>query len=198
MDLVVIIGPQAVGKMTVGRELEKRMDARLLYNHETIDLFAKFLDYGEETFRLSDQTRKELFKAFVKNKTNKVASIIFTVVVAFDLKEDVEFLQEISNIFLNADGRVFFVELEADLETRLERNVGESRLVAKPSKRNVEFSRNELLKTHEKHRLNSLPNEVDERFQPVNYLRINNTYLEPEETAERIAEFIRSKDESNY
>ena len=92
MDLVVIIGPQAVGKMTVGRELEKRMDARLLYNHETIDLFAKFLDYGEETFRLSDQTRKELFKAFVKNKTNKVASIIFTVVVAFDLKEDVEFL----------------------------------------------------------------------------------------------------------
>ena len=198
MDLVVIIGPQAVGKMTVGRELEKRMDARLLYNHETIDLFAKFLDYGEETFRLSDQTRKELFKAFVKNKTNKVASIIFTVVVAFDLKEDVEFLQEISDIFLNADGRVFFVELEADLETRLERNVGESRLAAKPSKRNVEFSRNELLKTHEKHRLNSLPNEVDERFQPVNYLRINNTYLEPEETAERIAEFIRSKDESNY
>lgn len=198
MDLVVIIGPQAVGKMTVGRELEKRMDARLLYNHETIDLFAKFLDYGEETFRLSDQTRKELFKAFVKNKTNKVASIIFTVVVAFDLKEDVEFLQEISNIFLNADGRVFFVELEADLETRLERNVGESRLAAKPSKRNVEFSRNELLKTHEKHRLNSLPNEVEEKFQQVNYLKINNTYLEPEETAERIAEFIRSKDESNY
>lgn len=198
MDLVVIIGPQAVGKMTVGRELEKRMDARLLYNHETIDLFAKFLDYGEETFRLSDQTRKELFKAFVKNKTNKVASIIFTVVVAFDLKEDVEFLQEISNIFLNADGRVFFVELEADLETRLERNVGESRLAAKPSKRNVEFSRNELLKTHEKHRLNSLPNEVEEKFQQVNYLKINNTYLEPEETAERIAGFIRSKDESNY
>lgn len=198
MDLVVIIGPQAVGKMTVGRELEKRMDARLLYNHETIDLFAKFLDYGEETFRLSDQTRKELFKAFVKNKTNKVASIIFTVVVAFDLKEDVEFLQEISNIFLNADGRVFFVELEADLETRLERNVGESRLAAKPSKRNVEFSRNELLKTHEKHRLNSLPNEVEERFQQVNYLKINNTHLEPEETAERIAGFIRSKDESNY
>lgn len=198
MDLVVIIGPQAVRKMTVGRELEKRMDARLLYNHETIDLFAKFLDYGEETFRLSDQTRKELFKAFVKNKTNKVASIIFTVVAAFDLKEDVEFLQEISDIFLNADGRVFFVELEADLETRLERNVGESRLMAKTFKRNVEFSRNELLKTHEKHRLNSLPNEVDEIFQPVNYLRINNTYLEPEETVERIAEFIRSKDESNY
>lgn len=194
MDLVVIIGPQAVGKMTVGRELEKRMDARLLYNHETIDLFAKFLDYGKETFRLSDQTRKELFKAFVKNKTNKVASIIFTVVVAFDLKEDVEFLQEIRDIFLNADGRVFFVELEAELETRLERNVSESRLVAKPSKRNFEFSRNELLTTYKKYRLNSLPNEVEEKIQQVNYLRINNTYLEPEETAERIAAFIQSKD----
>lgn len=134
MDLIVIMGPQAVGKMTVGRELEKKIEAKLLHNHETIDLFAKFLGYGKETFRLSDQTRKELFKAFVSNEQNVTESIIFTVVVAFDLIEDIDFLTEISEIFLEGQGRVFLIELEADLETRLQRNIGESRLEAKPSK----------------------------------------------------------------
>ena len=40
MSLIVLIGAQAVGKMTVGRELEKQLDGKLLYNHQTIDLFA--------------------------------------------------------------------------------------------------------------------------------------------------------------
>lgn len=64
-DLVLLVGPQAVGKMTVGMELEERIDARLLFNHQTIDLFAHFLHYTE-TFRLSDTVRKELFSSFCK------------------------------------------------------------------------------------------------------------------------------------
>lgn len=191
MDLIVIMGPQAVGKMTVGKELEKRVDAKLLHNHETIDLFAKFLGYGKETFRLSDQTRKELFKAFVSNEQNVTESIIFTVVVAFDLVGDMDFLTEISEIFLEGQGRVFLIELEADLDIRLQRNSGESRLEAKPSKRNLEFSKNDLLTTHEKHRLNSLPDEVTEKIKHVNYLKINNTQLEASVVADRIAEFVR-------
>jgi len=36
----------------------------------------------------------------------------------------------------------------------------------KPSKRNIEFSENELLTSAEKHRLNSFPDEIkEERFQ---------------------------------
>lgn len=65
-DLVLLVGPQAVGKMTVGMELEERIDARLLFNHQTIDLFAHFLHYTPETFRLSDTVRKELFSSFCK------------------------------------------------------------------------------------------------------------------------------------
>lgn len=191
MDLIVIMGPQAVGKMTVGRELEKRLDAKLLHNHETIDLFAKFLGYGKETFRLSDQTRKELFKAFVRNEQNVTESIIFTVVVAFDLIADIDFLTEISEIFLEGQGRAFLIELEADLDIRLQRNIGESRLEAKPSKRNLEFSRNDLLTTHENHRLNSFPNEVTEKIKNINYYKINNTHLEADEVADKIAKFVQ-------
>lgn len=193
MELIVIMGPQAVGKMTVGRELEKLVDAKLLYNHETIDFYANFLGYGKETFRLSNETRFNLFRAFVQNEYNVANGIIFTVVVGFDLEEDRVFLQEISDIFTDAGGKVYLIELEADLETRLERNVGESRLQAKPSKRNLEFSRNELLASHEKHRLNSLPGEVAEIVPKAHYLRINNCELEADETAKRIQEFLSKK-----
>ena len=187
MSLFVIIGPQAVGKMTVGKKLEETIDAKLLFNHQTIDLFATYLGYNPYSFGLSDQTRKELFRAFVANKGhNPTASIIFTVVIAFDLKEDIAFLQEISRIFLEAKEAVYFIELEANLETRLERNVGENRLLAKPSKRDFDFSKSELLHTHKEHRLNSLPNEIQQQFPEVHYLHINNTELSSEKVVEQI------------
>src|SRR5699024_66207 len=169
MDLIVVMGPQAVGKMTVGKVLEEQMDARLLFNHETLDIFARFLGYTKKAFELSDQVRFNLFEAFVKQPNTAVKGIIFTVVVAFDNQADMEYLQKITNIFKDAGGRTFLIELYADVETRLVRNTRESRLLAKPSKRNVEFSRKELLSSMEKHRLNSFPGEVEEKIKGAYY-----------------------------
>lgn len=36
MSLIVLIGAQAVGKMTVGKALEKQLDAKLLFNHQPL------------------------------------------------------------------------------------------------------------------------------------------------------------------
>ena len=66
MSLIVLIGAQAVGKMTVGKVLEKQLDAKLLFNHQTIDLFANYLGYTERAFQLSDSVRKELFMPLSK------------------------------------------------------------------------------------------------------------------------------------
>lgn len=41
--LIMITGPQAVGKMTVGQELEKITNLKLFHNHMTIDLVNNFL-----------------------------------------------------------------------------------------------------------------------------------------------------------
>ena len=196
MELIVIMGPQAVGKMTVGQALEKRRDAKLLYNHQTLDLYANFLGYGKEAFRLSDETRFNLFRSFVKNETNVVSGIIFTVMVGFDLEEDMIFLREIKDIFKKAGGKVYFIELETTIETRLERNVGESRLQAKPSKRNIEFSRNEILTSAKKYRLNSLPGQMEKSFSDIPYLRIDNTHLTAENAAEKIQVFIENHNNS--
>ena len=100
MSLIVLIGAQAVGKMTIGRALEKKIDGRLLYNHQTIDIFANFLGYTNKTFSLSTEMRIALFKEFVANKeTNVTDSIIFTVLIDFDNEEDIQFLKDITAIF---------------------------------------------------------------------------------------------------
>ena len=41
--LVLLTGPQAVGKMTVGQELAKITGLKLFHNHMTIDLVSNFL-----------------------------------------------------------------------------------------------------------------------------------------------------------
>ncbi|MFL2075464.1 DEAD/DEAH box helicase family protein [Marinilactibacillus psychrotolerans] len=191
MELIFIVGPQAVGKMTIGKALEKKIDAKLLFNHETLDIFARFLGYTKETFRLSGSMRKELFKAFVENEeTNQTKRIIFTLMVGFDLDSDIEYIQEVTDLFIRHDGKVYFVELEADLEERLIRNKSSFRLEEKPSKRNIAFSEHELLTSMKKYRLNSYPEEVEKKLNHLNYLRINNTALSPDEVAERIQDWL--------
>lgn len=187
MSLIVLIGAQAVGKMTVGKELEKKIDGKLLFNHQTIDLYANFLGYNSLTFDLSDQTRKNLFTAFVKNKgNNTTSSIIFTVLIGFDQPDDIAFLNEISEIFLQADETVYFVELVAQLDERLKRNSHEDRLAAKPSKRDLALSEQELITSNDNYRLKSNAGELSALFPKVQTLKIDTTHLSSENTAKMI------------
>ena len=86
--------------------------------------------------------------------------------------------------FESTGGKFYYVELEANLETRLERNLTPHRLEQKPSKRDTEWTVNDIYKTMEKYRLNS--NEGEIKFE--NYLRINNTNLSPDEVSDMIIE----------
>lgn len=45
---VLIFGPQAVGKMTVGQELAKMTDLKLFHNHMTIDLLEPLYGFSPE------------------------------------------------------------------------------------------------------------------------------------------------------
>ncbi|MNS60332.1 hypothetical protein D3C72_933220 [compost metagenome] len=74
------------------------------------------------------------------------------------------------------------VELEADLEERLERNKSQHRLMHKPTKRNFERSEQDLKRTAERYRLNSREGELHKE----NYIRINNTRISPAKAAQMI------------
>lgn len=182
MKLVIIFGPQAVGKMTVGHELEKVSDLKLFHNHMTIELVQPFFNYGtSEGKRLVKLFRNEIFRAVADSDKE---GLIFTMIWAFNEKGDWDYIDEISEIFSSKGGKICFVELEADTEVRIERNKTEHRLAHKPTKRDVECSEGELLNSLDKHRLNSNEGEIEN----PNYIRINNTDLSSGEVAEMIKE----------
>lgn len=182
MKLVIIFGPQAVGKMTVGQELEKKTGIKLFHNHMTIDLVSPFFDYATAAGkRLVNLFREEIFQEVAKSD---LEGLIFTYVWAFDIQADWEYVENLCNTFESQGGDVYFVELEADMNERLQRNTHSHRLEHKPTKRDVERSEKDLKESMTKHRLNSEKGEI----QRENYIRIDNTQLSPEETAQRVVD----------
>ncbi|MGG4305901.1 AAA family ATPase [Bacillus wiedmannii] len=176
---VLIFGPQAVGKMTVGQELAKMTDLKLFHNHMTIDLLEPLYGFSPEMWRLTHLFRKEIFQSFSKSEQY---GMIFTYVWAFNEKKDWDDVESICNIFLSQGVDIYFVELEADVEERLQRNKTPHRLEHKPTKRNIEQSEQNLLSTFESFRLNSREGEITEK----NYIRINNMNLNATEVAQII------------
>lgn len=179
MKFVMIFGPQAVGKMTVGHELERITDLNLFHNHMTIELLAPYFGFNHEMWRLVNKFREDVFEAAA---ASDMYGMIFTYVWGFDLQSDWDYVDKVCKIFENNGGEVYFVELEADLEERIERNKTPHRLEHKPTKRDVTRSEQELIRTAELHRLNSLDGEITRE----NYIRINNTRLAACEVANMI------------
>jgi hypothetical protein len=178
--LVFIIGPPAVGKMTVGLELSAMTGIPLFHNHQSIDAVLPVFEFGTEQFnRLVSGFRDRMF---IEVAESELPGLIFTFVWAFDDADDLSFVKEKAEIFESRGGRAVFVELWTDQETRLVRNRTELRLASKPSKRNVDESEKRLLAFDEEYQLVS-----EGPFPFPDYLRIDNTHLSPRAAAERIA-----------
>lgn len=185
MKLVIIFGPHAVGKMTVGQELAKITDLKLFHNHMTIDIVADlFENMPQERRRLTEMFRNEIFKSFASSNEY---GMIFTCMWALERKDDWDYIDNLENMFKSNGAEVYYVELEADYDIRLQRNKTENRLLNKPSKRNIEKSENLFKDIENRHRLNSYPGEIKKE----NYIKINNTHVSPENIAKIIKDRFR-------
>ncbi|HUD44221.1 MAG TPA: AAA family ATPase [Patescibacteria group bacterium] len=183
MKLVIIFGPQAVGKMTVGQELEKITNLKLFHNHMTIELVSNYFSYGTPTGkRLVKLFREEIFKEVVNSD---LEGLIFTYLWYFDYKDDQYYIEKVAEIFRKKRAEIYYVELEADIEERIKRNKTEHRLEHKPTKRDITWSENEVRNSEIKHRANSIEGEIKEK----NYIRINNTKID----ATSVAVLIKKK-----
>lgn len=182
MKLVIIFGPHAVGKMTVGQALAAQTGLKLFHNHMTIDVVSGLFDHlpGERS-RLTQLFREEIFKAFAPSDAY---GMIFTYMWAFDQHDDWDYIHHVEEIFREQGSEIYYVELCADYDLRIERNKTENRLLHKPTKRDVEKSEALFRRLESTYRLNSLPGEL----QMEHYLRIDNTHLSPEEVATQIRE----------
>ena len=182
MKFVTIIGPNAVGKMTVGQELEKITGLKLFHNHMTIEMVSPFFNYSTEVGKkLVHSFRMQIFEEMAKSDQE---GMIFTYIYVFDRPEDTEYYNKIRDIFKKQGAEIYLIELETTLEERIKRNETENRLKNKPTKRDIEWSKNNLISDSKKHRMNSYPGEIKEK----NYLKIDNTNLSAKEVAKIIKE----------
>ncbi|WP_138752585.1 AAA family ATPase [Paenibacillus sinopodophylli] len=184
MKFVLLFGPQAVGKMTIGHALEKVTDLKLFHNHMTLEMLSPLFGFSKEMWRLSDLFRLEIFESVAKSE---LEGLIFTYVWAFDQQEDWNFVDKVCRIFETQGADIYFVELAAALEERLERNKTPHRLEHKPTKRNLEKSEEDLVSSMDRYRLNSFEGEIMRET----YLRIDNTHLEPSQVAQRIKDTFK-------
>lgn len=182
-QLVIILGPHAVGKMTVGQGLAKITPLRLFHNHMSIELARKLFDHSEAEWHvLNGAIRQTVFELFAHGD---LPGLIFTYMFAFDEQSEYDYILGIIELFKSNGAECHVVELCADFEERLVRNKSENRLMHKESKRNIEWSEAEMRKTAAKYRLNSYEGES---LPFESYVKIDNTCLAPDETARMIKE----------
>jgi hypothetical protein len=185
MKLIILFGPPAVGKMTVGQELARATGLKLLHNHMTIELVLNFFEFGTREFsHLNSLFRNEIFNAVA---ASRLPGLIFTYVWALNDPRDKAYIDRITRTFLMGGAMVYYVELHADLRIRLKRNKGKSRLEQKPSKRDLATSEAMLLRNDKEYEMNT--SEKRSFFYRDNYLKIDNTKL----AAIEVAAIIREK-----
>lgn len=177
MKLVLLIGNGAVGKMTVGQELMKQTGLRLFHNHMTIEPVLEI--FGHFNANAILQMREAIFQEFVKTDNY---GMIHTVMWAFDCQEDWDYINHVVDIFKEHNAEIYCVELVAPQQIRLQRNETPNRLAHKASKRDIEQSRQRVIAMDQQYRFESKPGEIP--FE--NYMRIDNSQLQPETVAAMI------------
>ena len=177
MKLLIMIGNSADGKMTVGQQLCKITPFRLFHNHMMIEPVLEI--FGTFNGAVIQKLRQVVFEEFTKTDNY---GLVFTFMWAFDMPSDWEYLESVKKTFNLPEEDIYYVELIAPQQVRLERNATENRLKNKASKRDIEVSNARLIRDDINYRCESLPGEI-----PFpNYLRIENANLSPEETAAKI------------
>ena len=194
-NLIVVCGPQAVGKMTVAEALRDKLRYNMMMNHDSIELSDRIFGFATPAQKaLNALIRENVFDLAVQHDVD----LIFTCVCAFEMQEERDNLTALHDLFTRSGGGFYFVELSADLETRLKRNETPHRMERKASKRDLAWSRANLLSDAEHHRLNSDEGE----YWFADHIKIDNSALTPEEVADRVIEAFhltaREKDEREY
>lgn len=174
---MIILGNGAVGKMTVGQELSKITDLRLFHNHASIEPVIEVFGYYHK--KAVGRIREIIFEEFL---STDLYGMIFTYMMDFGYQEEWDYIAYLTKLFKDKGAEVFYIELVAPQEIRLQRNSTDNRLINKASKRDVETSNQRLINDDLRHRCESYDGEVPW----PNYIKIDNSNLSPQEVALKI------------
>jgi hypothetical protein len=164
--------------MTVGQALSRLTGAPLLYNHQVIDLITDYFPFGSPPFNnLVDEIRGRIIEEAAIAGTN----LIGTGAWPFDDPTVTPLVAGWREHVVARGGEAYFVELQAPLHVRLERNRHEHRRAHKKT----DWATDEVIRgLSEAHRWHS-----DGDFPwPDQHLVIENASTTPEAAAMRIVE----------
>jgi len=178
MKLLFLLGDQAVGKMTVGQELAKITDLRLFHSHMTIEPVFELFGDKNKHWKTIGRLRQVFFEDFAESD---LYGMIYTRALAFNSPNAWETLEDTANIFRKHNADIYYVELYAPLDVRLERNTTENRWKHKPSKK-IDYTESVESMLDKDARRYSFEGEV----KLENYIKIDNTDLSPQEAAKVI------------
>ncbi len=181
MKLVIIFGPPAVGKFTVGRELAKQQGFRLLHKQDIFNLLDDFFFFGTPSYRAVDQGIRELIidKA---SSLKHISGLIMTFVWAFNDQRDLLFIEKVVKLCKKKGIELYFVELQSSEIERQKR-------VSSPTRREMEkVSTIKGLEELEKDKDFSSNTDY---FEKKNYLKLDNTTLSSEKCVELICEHFK-------
>ena len=184
MHLVILFGPPAVGKMTVGREVARLTPYRLFHNHATIEPLLEVFDWGTPAF----ETLREEFRTRVIQEAvaHDLPGLVFTFVWGLDSAEDTAYVERLVAPVVEAGHPVDFVELWSSQETRLSREGTPLRLQHKASKRDVEWARGHLVEMDAASRLSTGPDQPFPLAGRHPHHRVDNDGLSPTQAAQAV------------
>lgn len=200
-ELVVVFGPPAVGKMTVARavcaapDLDPGAEWRLFHNHHTIEPLHEIFGQASPAFAtLNAEFRRRVIEEAAAHDVRLVLTTVWNLAG----ERDADYIRGLVSPYVERALPVSFVELYADLATRLDRNAGADRLAAKPSKRDLDRSLAHILEREEAFIMNTsscavLPGQrvLDDFL----HLRLSTAELSASESAAHI-HAMQSRDDS--
>lgn len=186
--LLVLFGPPAVGKMTIGRAVAEKSTFRLFHNHMTIEPLLETFGYGSPPF---DTLNAEFRRRVMEEAAAHGVDLVFSVVWALDSPDDLAEMESYVAIF----DKTAFVELRADLGTRLARNRTEERLLHKASKRDVEWSDGNLRQMDAEWQMTSAagPHVAGDLLSRHPHLVLDTVGVPPAATAATIIEWLEPR-----
>jgi hypothetical protein len=95
--VLFVVGPPAVGKMSVAQAVAERTGLRVFHNHLSIELALRYFEYGTPAFhRISGSIRRQVVEEVA---ASDLPGLAFTYVWAFNLPEDQKTVEEYARPF---------------------------------------------------------------------------------------------------
>lgn len=173
MKLIVLYGPPAVGKLTVAKELQKRLGYKLLYNHLIMNMFEAIFPYDHSAnAKLTREFRLRIIEECLADDID----LIITAGVAGSPTLFAYFSQLIA-LVESKGGEVYLVQLTADQNALLERVEDDFR--KQHGKTFTRAGMRKLLKEH---------SDLFVKFPGKEHLTIDTSKVAPKEATENIIE----------